>query len=638
MRDGTTRRRPARIAGAGPRLRGGGGAQPDWAPPGEASSLRVEGTAMSPAVSVVRGLAGAWLLAWVAMGAGDAAGQAPGRLRLVTNGHSDYRIVVPRRASFDEQRAAEELQETIRQISHARLPIVTDEHPLAEHEIILGRNRHATQVGVRITYDRLSREGFTIRSAGQSLVIGGGPERGVLYGVYALLETYIGCRWFTPTASRIPSLRSIEIPAIADDTQVPAFAYRQVYYAECGDRWFCLHNRLNVLPTPEPHDLVSPQETPGNGLCHTFFSLCSPDKYFATHPEYFGMWDGQRTPAQLCLSNPEVVDIVVASLREAMQKTPQYRIWNVSQMDNGQPCTCPQCKALDDREGGHAATIINFVNQVAAHFPDKTISTLVYWYSMEPPKSVRPVANVQLIYCVDGDFRGAVAPSFEAFAAMAPELWTWYYCIPCQNIIAPWPNLLSLQHDMKYFAEHGARGIFVEGSYEPGSEFAELRTYLLAKLVWDQGFDVDTGIDEFLGAYYGAAAPMVREYIDTMYKALTDAGDTLDTHCWSRDYAGTFLAPAMCARYDAMFDRAEQAAAGEPELLAHVQHARAPLMHAEVQLGYGDVDARIALVERLQDISARTGIPHYADFNEKAAESYLPALLEGLRAEKAAPK
>jgi len=304
-------------------------------------------------------------------------------------------------------------------------------------------------------------------------------------------------------------------------------------------------------------------------------------------------------------------------------------------MDNGQPCTCPACKALDDREGGYAATIISFVNQVAAHFPDKTLSTLVYWYSMIPPKTVRPAPNVQLIYCVDGDFRGAVTPSFEAFSAMAPELWMWYYCIPCQNMVAPWPNLLSLQHDMRHFTSHGARGIFVEGACDRGSEFAELRGYLLAKLLWDQDFDVDAGIDEFLAAFYGPAAPALREYIDTMYKALTDAGDTLDTHCWSAAYAGTFLTPALLARYDTLFDRAEQAVAGQPELLARVQRARAPLMHAELQLSYGDVDARIALAERLQDISKRTGIPFFADFGGRPAGSYLPSLLDGLRAEKA---
>jgi len=590
---------------------------------------------MSVARALVRGLCGVWLLSCVVACAADEAGQAPDALRLVVDGRSDYRIVTPRDPSFDDKRAADELQAMIRQISGAELPIVTDREPLTEHEIILGRNRHAGRLRARAPYSRLGREGFTIRTVGEHLVIAGGPERGVLYGVYALLEKHVGCRWFTPTVSRIPSARTIVIPAIGDDTQVPAFAYRQVYYAECNDRDFCVHNRLNVLPSAEPRDIVGPQESPGNGLAHTFFSLCPPDKYFATHPEYFGMWDGQRTPAQLCLTNPDVVVVVAESLRKLMQANPQARIWNVSQMDNGQPCTCPECKALDDLEGGHAATIIDFANRVAAHFPDKTISTLVYWYSMVPPNTVRPASNVQLIYCVDGDFRGPVGPSFEAFAAMAPELWIWYYCIPCQNIIAPWPNLLSMQHDMQHFTGHGARGIFVEGSYEPGSEFAELRTYLLAKLLWDQDFDVDAGIDEFLEAYYGPAAPMLREYIDTMYRALTDAGDTLDTHCWSSAYAGTFLTRAMCVRYDEILDRAEKAAIDQPELLARVQHARAPLMHAEVQLGYGSVDARIALVERLQDISARTGIGHYADFGGRPTDSYLPELLNALRAEKA---
>ncbi len=559
-----------------------------------------------------------------------------GSLTLVAGGRSDYRIVVPRTPSHDERRAALELRAMIRRIAGVTLDMVTDEAPLARHEILLGRNRHTALLGIEIDEERLGYEGFTIRTVGGHLVIAGGPERGVLYGVTALLEEYLGCRWFTPTVSRIPSLREIVIPPIEDDTQVPAFAYRHVYYAECGDRDFCLHNRLNVVPSGEPADLVSPRESSGNGLCHTFFSLCSPDTYFETHPEYFGMWNGQRVKAQLCLSNPDVVDIVVESLREQMAKQPDVRCWNVSQMDNGQPCTCPECKALDESEGGHAATIIRFANRVAAHFPDKTISTLIYWYSMDPPRTVRPAPNVQLIYCVDGDFRGPIGPSFEAFAAMAPELWIWYYCIPCQNIIAPWPNLLSMDHDMQYFTEHGARGIFVEGSYEPGSEFAELRTYLLAKLLWDPHHDVRRSIDEYVEAYYGPAAPMMREYIHTMHKALTEAGDTLDTHCWSRDYAGTFLSADLCARYDAILDRAEQAVAGQPELLARVQHDRAPLMHAELQLGYGSLDERIALVERLQDIAARTGIPHFADFGERPAGTYLPALLEGLREEKAA--
>lgn len=556
-------------------------------------------------------------------------------LQLVTDGRSEYRIVVPREGTVHDTRAAEALRDTIRQISGAELTIVTDDQPLAQHEIIIGRNHHALMVGVKPDRRPLGKEGFRIRTTGRHLVISGGPERGTLYGANTFLEEYLGCRWFTPTVSRIPSKRDITLPAI-DETQVPAIANRLVYYAEAVEHDYAVHQKLNMWMTnPRPGDTVAEEDTSGNGLCHTFFALCSPDEYFVTHPEYFSLWRGERRPSQLCLTNPDVLEVVVRNLGAAIEKNPGPRYWNVSQMDNGEPCECPACKALDEREGGYAGTIISFVNQVAARFPDRIISTLAYWYSMVPPKTVRPAPNVEIIYCIDGDFRGSIESDWAGWVGMAPHVYIWYYCIPCQNMVAPWPNLLSMQQDIQRFVAGGTRGMFIEGAYNVGSEFAELRAYLLAKLVWDPDCDVSALIDDYLAGCYGPAAPAMREYIDAMYGALTAAGDTLDTHCWSRDYAGTFLAPAMLARYDEMFDRAERAVASDPELLARVQHDRAPLLHAEVQLGYGGVDARIALVEQLQDIAARTGIPFFADFDQRPAGQYLPELLEELRREKA---
>ena len=45
---------------------------------------------------------------------------------LFSDGHSDYSIVLPADASKSETTAAKELQEYLRQISGATLPIVTD--------------------------------------------------------------------------------------------------------------------------------------------------------------------------------------------------------------------------------------------------------------------------------------------------------------------------------------------------------------------------------------------------------------------------------------------------------------------------------------------------------------------------------
>ena len=50
----------------------------------------------------------------------------------------------------------------------------------------------------------------------------------------------------------------------------------------------------------------------------------------------------------------------------------------------------------------------------------------------------------------------------------------------------------------------------------------EMRTWLLAKLLWNPDFDVEAGICEFTEAAYGPAAPEIREYIEHMQKCVLD--------------------------------------------------------------------------------------------------------------------
>ena len=68
---------------------------------------------------------------------------------------------------------------------------------------------------------------WPVRSAGSRLVIAGGAVRGNLYGVYGFLEEQLGCRWFTPTVSRIPKTERVAIESL-DVTKVPALEYREV--------------------------------------------------------------------------------------------------------------------------------------------------------------------------------------------------------------------------------------------------------------------------------------------------------------------------------------------------------------------------------------------------------------------------
>ena len=115
---------------------------------------------------------------------------------------------------------------------------------------------------------------------------------------------------------------------------------------------------------------------------HTFNRLVPWQEYFATHPEYYAELNGKRIIDQLCLSNPEVLKLTIAKLKEAILAEPEKKYWSVSQNDNFSYCQCENCKKIIAEEKSPAGPVIRFVNEVAKHFPDKIISTLAYQYSL----------------------------------------------------------------------------------------------------------------------------------------------------------------------------------------------------------------------------------------------------------------
>ena len=81
-----------------------------------------------------------------------------GDLVLAEGGKSDYQIVLADNASPSTRHGAEELQMFLQQISGVKLPIVSDQKPIAPHEIILGDNRHLRAIGAKSISSRSDRK------------------------------------------------------------------------------------------------------------------------------------------------------------------------------------------------------------------------------------------------------------------------------------------------------------------------------------------------------------------------------------------------------------------------------------------------------------------------------------------------
>ncbi|HUS13404.1 MAG TPA: DUF4838 domain-containing protein [Chloroflexia bacterium] len=249
-------------------------------------------------------------------------------------------------------------------------------------------------------------------------------------------------------------------------------------------------------------------------------------------------------------------------------------------------CQCDRCTALAQQEGSQAGPLLHFVNAIAADiardYPDKTIDTLAYQYTRKPPQHVRPAPNVTVRLCsieccfchpIDGCPQNrSFLEDLRGWSRICKRLSIWDYVISYQYPLAPWPNLFVLQPNIKTFVDHGVTSVYEESNYfSPGGEMAALRSYIMAKTLWNPAYDTDRAIDEFLPAYYGAAAPYLRRYIDLLHRPFRH-GQGAHIHIYgssARDYLGGVFLPQA----QTLFARARAAVRDDPARLPRVRLA-----------------------------------------------------------------
>ncbi len=510
--------------------------------------------------------------------------KTPERIVLADEGVTRYRIVLPSSPSEPEKQAAEVLRRYLLQISATAFPVVSVQEGRSRYEIVLGQNERLDELATTVDFSSLSDDGFVIRTDSLRLLIAGGSGKGTLNGVYTFLEKYLGCRMYSPSVKIIPEQKRIELPDI-NDKQVPPITFRTTHYRVTWDQEYADWHKLDHTETGDRPDW---------GMwVHTFAALVPPDVYAKEHPEYYALIEGKRIPTQLCLTNPDVLKITVRNLRRFMARNPEATYWSVSQNDNRQYCTCDACTAINEREGSPSGSIINFVNQVADQFPDKIISTLAYEYSRKAPAHIRPRDNVNIMLCsievgrdkpiatdsASADFRRDV----EDWGKIAKDIIVWDYVIQFNHLVSPFPNFHVLQPNIRFFVDHGVTAMFEQGNREVGGEFAELRAYLISKLLWNPDEDVDALMDDFLSGYYGPAGPFIRKYIDTMTEALLASGKPLRIFGSPLEARDSYLTPELIKEYEAIFDKAQAAVADDPHYLERVKIARLPLEYAIVE-------------------------------------------------------
>lgn len=454
--------------------------------------------------------------------------------QLFKNGQSEYAIVLCENASSSEKTAAEELKEYLRQISGAELPLVNSKDlEDGRKHIFIGFNKeYAALCGVETPED--DNEGYTYRTVGDNIWIYGGKKRGTMYGVYSFLENEFGVRWYTMDYTKIPKANSWRLKDLCySEEPVARFRFDQYYNVDHGD-WQA-HNKCNSAYWVD--------ENRYGGLSsywegHTFRIFISPEGYFAEHPEYFSLREGVRRPdAQLCLSNPEVLQICIDKMKYTIQTNPLFDIYSMSQNDNPFPCQCDKCRAIEEQYGGHSGLILWFVNQVAdaikSLYPDKYIGTFAYMYSRKPPVGIVPRDNVVIRLCSleccrahpieECEHNRSFMSDIENWSKIAPNIYIWDYVVNFSQYVAPFPNFNVLAENIKTFQKYNVIGIRQQANYQSiGGEFSDLKAWVLSKLLWNPYQDTRELVSQFINDYYGEAAPYIQRYFDLSHSLIKD--------------------------------------------------------------------------------------------------------------------
>ena len=454
----------------------------------------------------------------------------------------------------------------------------------------------------------LGEDGFRIFTDGDRLCIAGG-NRGVIYGVYEFLES-LGCRFFTHNCEKIPTVPNLEIGEY-DIKQIPRVEYREHNYADVVQNpRFSVRCRFNGASHRIPARMGG--HMPYAWFVHTFERMVPPSVYGETHPEYYSLIDGKRVVrdggrTQLCLTNPEVYDVCVEAVRQALKERPDARIISISQNDWHGNCQCENCLAVDREEGSPAGTLLRFVNRIAEtledEFPDVIFDTLAYNYSRPASKITHNRKNVCVRLCsieacfshpfetCDDESRNVTRPDgskanfitdLRDWGKVCDRMYIWDYTTCFAHYPTPHPNWRVLQPNVQAMVNNNVRGIFEQanGASRGGVDFNELRLYLISKLLWDPWCDVEKHRREFMEYFYGDAAPYLMQYLDMV----CDVAEKENIHVGFNDSpVHGFLREELLDQYDALFDQAAEAVKGDPLRLWRVEKNRLSIRYVRIK-------------------------------------------------------
>ncbi len=418
--------------------------------------------------------------------------------------------------------AAQELTNYLKPVTGFYLPY-TAKSPAkgSKSKIIIAKrdSRLLQKHDLSFSLNRLKKDGFILYAASDTLYIIASNDRALLYGVYHFLERYVGYRFLDPDYTYTPPPHKITLSDKLD-IEEPAFAYREIFISESDDWKYAAQNRLNGRLG---HRTDEAYQDPNFGRGINIFNIFTP---YALVPQKRYHCNGQ-----LPYSDKKVQQIAAKAVAQKLEdlsvKAEDYLY--IQHEDRNSFCD-RDGKTPQEATAAFLRYGIAIEKEINKKAPRRNFLLEAYqWTRQVPPHFIKlPDHTAVMFSTIEANFANAlhegenrkILDDLKQWKNDTDNVIVWHYATNFSGYFQPHPDLFALSEDIQTFARlPHVKGVFLQGAYETThSEFAALRIWLFAKLLWNPSADAKALIGEFCRYYYGDAASYVVRYIEQLHK------------------------------------------------------------------------------------------------------------------------
>ncbi len=546
-------------------------------------------------------------------------------------------IVVPPEAGTVAMFAGKELQHFLKESTGADFPIVSSRSK-AKYAIRLGINSALDTASLHRDGFFIKTSGNELWIAGRDslatdmdslLKSRSGNfrnefnfERGTLFGVYDFLERFAGIRFYFhgPVGTFVPKHAEMKIPARIDLMDRPDCTVRNVSWVVLKQQeWY---DDTDSMRGSNLNQLRWRLQTHVIPNCHGLAWIGYRERFTKTHPEYFALMEnGKRHndstlqhTGQLCLSNQQLRNEIYEDAKSALKGEPASvrgvvmsgygtSVWsspafqpgfiNIMPQDAFYKCRCPECRKYFDKGGKSASNLIwEMTAEVATRLKKDGVGGYVTqmgydFYSIVPDTEI-PDNVLVMLASVEGPWG---APSMQSKEdtkildwnrKLKKKIWLWNYCINNadwgENYGVPGMPHFTPKAVGNYYRRHKNEiaGAFLE-SESHRFIWGALNQYAAARALWNADTDMNALMDEFYRNMFGAGAPPMKDFFDTLEKNWLKTRKKIDTplgpqmirptqySIWMEVYS-----PEELQRLKGLFNEAEKLAAKDPDSLKRI--------------------------------------------------------------------